>query len=159
MVSCDPTSSGSSTTSVKTMVQDLPAPCPDIPQFLWYGWWDGDNRVPRRHPEKALTAVQVRNINKPGRYADGNGLHLIVDPSGARRWVLRTVVHGRRRDIGLGGHRLVSLAEARARAAEYRKIARAGGDPLAEKYLEKWMRGHFLPLEMVFPRSAAVALP
>ena len=74
-----------------------------------------------RHPEKALTAVQVRAAKKPGRYADGNGLHLVVDPSGAKRWVLRTMVQGVRRDIGLGGVTLVSLAEARDKAATMRK--------------------------------------
>jgi hypothetical protein len=31
-----------------------------------------------KHPEKALTAVQIRNMRKPGRYADGNGLYLVV---------------------------------------------------------------------------------
>ena len=56
-----------------------------------------------QHPEKALTAIQVRQLKVPGRYADGNGLYLVVDPSGARRWILRTVVRGKRRDIGLGG--------------------------------------------------------
>ena len=86
-----------------------------------------------RHPEKALSAAKIRALSKPGRYADGNGLYLVVDPSGAKRWVLRTVVHGRRRDIGLGGLQLVSLAEAREKAMLYRKIARDGGDPLAEK--------------------------
>src|SRR3954463_3168846 len=86
-----------------------------------------------RHPEKALTAVQVRSLQEPGRYADGNGLYLLVEPSGAKRWVLRTVVHGRRRDIGLGGSQLVSLSEARESALRYRKLARAGGDPIAEK--------------------------
>ena len=83
------------------------------------------------HPEKALTAVRAKALKEPGRYADGNGLYLLVEPSGAKRWVLRTVVHGRRRDMGLGGAQLVSLAEARDKAAEYRKQARAGGDPLA----------------------------
>jgi integrase len=87
-----------------------------------------------RHPEKALSAVQVRQIKAAGRYADGNGLYLIVDPSGARRWVLRTVVKGRRRDIGLGGVSLVSLSEAREKAWSYRKMAREGGDPVAEKH-------------------------
>src|SRR5687767_2808008 len=91
------------------------------------------NRIPRRHPEKALTAVSVRNVDKPGRYADGNGLYLIVDPSGAKRWTLRTVVQGRRRDIGLGSAQLVSLSEARDKALQYRRTARSGGDPLAEK--------------------------
>lgn len=56
-----------------------------------------------KHPEKALTAVQVRQLKQPGRYADGNGLYLVADPSGAKRWLLRLVVQGRRRDIGLGG--------------------------------------------------------
>ncbi|CAH1694890.1 hypothetical protein CHELA1G11_21703 [Hyphomicrobiales bacterium] len=74
----------------------------------------------------------MRALSKPGRHADGNGLYLIVDPSGARRWVLRVVVQGRRRDIGLGGASLVTLAEAREKALTYRKIARAGGDPLAD---------------------------
>jgi integrase len=86
-----------------------------------------------KHPEKALTAVQVRQLKQPGRYADGNGLYLVVDPSGAKRWLLRLVVQGRRRDIGLGGAGLVPLAEARERALAHRKTAREGGDPLAER--------------------------
>lgn len=86
-----------------------------------------------RHKEKALSALQVRQLRDSGRYTDGNGLYLVVDPSGAKRWLLRVMVHGRRRDIGLGGAGLVSLAEARERATEYRKIARDGGDPLAVK--------------------------
>jgi integrase len=83
-----------------------------------------------RHPEKALTAVAIRNA-KPGRHADGNGLYLIVDPNGAKRWVLRITIHSKRTDIGLGGLRLVTLAEAREKALIYRKLAREGGDPLA----------------------------
>lgn len=86
-----------------------------------------------RHPEKALTAVQVRSLKQAGRYADGNGLHLVVDASGAKRWLLRIVVQGKRRDIGLGGVALVSLAEAREKALALRKEAREGGDPLAER--------------------------
>ena len=86
----------------------------------------------RRHPDRSLTAVQVRQIKTPGRHADGNGLYLLVEPTGAKRWVLRTVVRGRRRDIGLGSARLVLLVEARETAILYRKTARAGGDPIAE---------------------------
>ena len=85
-----------------------------------------------RHPEKALTAVTVKT-RKPGRHADGNGLYLDVDESGARRWLLRITIHGRRRDIGLGSASLVTLAEARDAALEMRRVARAGGDPLAER--------------------------
>ena len=85
------------------------------------------------HPDKRLTAVAVRNARRPGRYADGNGLYLFVDDSGAKRWLLRTVVFGKRRDIGLGSIRLVTLAEAREQATALRKLARKGGDPLAER--------------------------
>lgn len=85
-----------------------------------------------KHPEKALSAIQVRQIKSAGRYTDGNGLYLVVDPSGAKRWLLRVVVLGKRKDIGLGGLSYVSLAEAREKATTYRKIARDGGDPIAQ---------------------------
>ncbi|UPK26735.1 tyrosine-type recombinase/integrase [Bradyrhizobium sp. 195] len=87
----------------------------------------------RKHPQKALTQVRINSLSKPGRYGDGNGLYLVVDESGAKRWVLRTVVHGKRRDMGLGSLRLVPLAEARIKAVEYRKLARDGGDPVAAR--------------------------
>jgi len=70
---------------------------------------------------------------KPGRHADGNGLYLEVDESGARRWMVRLMVQGRRRDIGLGPTSLVSLAEARNTTIDIRRLARDGGDPLAER--------------------------
>jgi len=60
-------------------------------------------------------------------------LYLVVDNSKSKRWILRTVARGRRCDVGLGSARLVTLADARELAAKYRKIARDGGDPLAEK--------------------------
>lgn len=88
------------------------------------------------HPIQRLTAKAVKHA-KPGRHADGNGLFLEVSASGARRWMLRTVVHGRRRDIGLGGAAYVSLAEAREKAQSLRAVARAGGDPIAERDKDK----------------------
>lgn len=90
-----------------------------------------------RHLDKLLTALQVRNFSEPGRYPDGNGLFLIVAQTGGKRWMLRTVVNGRRRDIGLGGLSYVSLAEAREKAYALRKIAREGGDPLADRQRKK----------------------
>lgn len=89
-----------------------------------------------KHPVNALTAMQIAKLSAAGRYADGNGLYLVVDTSGAKRWILRTVVRGRRRDMGLGGIRTVSLAQARATAQRYRAIARSGGDPLEERRRE-----------------------
>jgi len=90
-----------------------------------------------RHPEKVLSATRVRAVTKPGRYIDGNGLYLIVDQSGAKRWMLRTIIQGKRCDVGLGGLAVVSLAQAREEAARLRRIARAGGDPLAERRKER----------------------
>src|SRR3981189_1209874 len=81
-------------------------------------------RTQNKHPDKALTVVGIRALKKPGRYADGNGLYLKISRSGAKRWELRTVVRGKRCDIGLGGLKLVSLAEAREEARRYRAIAR-----------------------------------
>lgn len=90
-----------------------------------------------KHPDKALPPVKLSKKLKPGRYADGNGLYLVVDPSGAKRWVLRTVVKSKRCDIGLGGLSLVPLSEARAEAGRLRKLARTGGDPLVERRKER----------------------
>ena len=42
-----------------------------------------------RHQERVLNALKVRALTEPGRYGDGNGLYLIVEPSGAKRWMLR----------------------------------------------------------------------
>lgn len=86
-----------------------------------------------RHPDKSLNAKRVAAIKEPGFYADGNGLYLKVDKTGAKRWVQRLVIHNRRRDLGLGSATLVTLAEARGTALQNRKVARAGGDPIAER--------------------------
>ena len=67
------------------------------------------------------------------RRGDGNGLYLAVQPTGSRNWVQRIMIRGRRRDLGLGGFPLVSLREAREQAFTNRKVARTGGDPVAEK--------------------------
>lgn len=90
----------------------------------------GAGKPKGRHPINRLSPTAVKRLG-PGRHADGGGLYLVVDESGARRWMLRTMVSGRRRDVGLGGADLVGLAEARDRARELRKVAREGGDPVA----------------------------
>ena len=85
------------------------------------------------HPRNALNAAFVRQVAEAGRYCDGDGLYLDVDSTGTRRWIQRLVIRRRRCELGLGGFPLVSLKEARAQAFANRKLARAGGDPLAEK--------------------------
>lgn len=84
-----------------------------------------------KRPHKALTARTVNTINEPGRYGDGSGLYLLVSPGNSKSWVLRTVVRGRRCDIGIGSAALVTLREAREEAQALRRVARDGGDPLA----------------------------
>jgi integrase len=80
-----------------------------------------------------LSATLVRNLKEPGKYYDLHGLFLRIEPTGSRRWVQRLTIYGRQREIGLGPTELVSLAEAREAAHQNKRIARAGGDPLAEK--------------------------
>lgn len=86
-----------------------------------------------RHPQHRLTAVHVRALKTPGRYADGNGLYLFVELSGAKRWIWRGVVAGKRCDLGVGPFALVSLADARVEALRLKTIAWKGGDPRAER--------------------------
>ncbi|MFC0200150.1 tyrosine-type recombinase/integrase [Paracoccus rhizosphaerae] len=86
-----------------------------------------------RRPEKALTAQTVKAATAPGKYFDGHGLYLRVDANGSRFWIQRITIRGKRCELGLGAPSLVSLAEARAKALENRKLARAGGDPLQAK--------------------------
>ena len=97
-----------------------------------------ESRTPKtkprgRHPRHALSSTFVRNVAQAGRYCDGDGLYLEVQPTGTRSWIQRLSIRGRRRELGLGGFPLVPLKEARAQALANRRLARAGGDPLAEK--------------------------
>ncbi|WP_374407455.1 tyrosine-type recombinase/integrase [Pelagerythrobacter sp.] len=79
-----------------------------------------------------LSAKSVQHA-KPGRHGDGAGLYLLVKPSGAKSWLLRVQKDGKRRDIGLGSIAALSLAEAREKAAELRKHALNGRDPVVER--------------------------
>lgn len=83
-----------------------------------------------------LTKKLVENLGA-GRHGDGSGLYLVVDPSGARRWIVRVTVKGQknrkgaplRTDFGLGGADIVTLNQARDRALEYRRMAKQGLNP------------------------------
>jgi integrase len=71
----------------------------------------------------------------PGKYHDGGGLglYLRIEPNGSRFWVQRITIRGKRRELGLGSPPLISLREVRETAAENKKLARIGGDPLQAK--------------------------
>jgi integrase len=73
-----------------------------------------------------LTALAVDRQRKPGLYADGAGLTLVVTDKGVKRWELRAMAQGRRRQLGLGVYPKVSLEAARRKAAGLRNALRDG---------------------------------
>lgn len=79
-----------------------------------------------------LTALKVKNA-KPGRYGDGENLYLQVEPSLAKKWLLRFRLHGKDREMGLGSASVVSLSEARERAATARRMIANGIDPIDDR--------------------------
>lgn len=68
-----------------------------------------------------------------GKHADGQGLWLVKGTKATGKWVLRLTIHGRRREMGLGRWPDVSIAEARGKADEARRLCRDGKDPLFER--------------------------
>jgi integrase len=78
-------------------------------------------------PRKVATALA-------GKYEDGGGLRLIVSDTGAKKWVLRFTIVGRRREMGLGSFPDVGLAEARETATEHRKQVKNGVDPIEARH-------------------------
>ena len=80
---------------------------------------------------KALTVERISK--KPGLYGDGAGLCLRVTSKTARSWVLRYMLNGTAREMGLGSYPDISLAEARVAASEARKLKAQGKDPIAAR--------------------------
>jgi integrase len=83
-----------------------------------------------------LTQRMVDRVTKPGRYRDRNGmpgLLLQVSATGARSWLLRYVLRGTERMLGLGGANVFTLKEARERARAARQLLADGRDPLEAK--------------------------
>ena len=80
-----------------------------------------------------LTVAKAKSLTAPGMYRADPTLYLRIAPSGAKSWIQRLTIDGRRHDLGLGGFPLVPLIEAREQAFENRRKVRAGGNPLAEK--------------------------
>ncbi|MFP3333675.1 integrase arm-type DNA-binding domain-containing protein [Pseudomonas sp. SIMBA_064] len=84
-----------------------------------------------------LTAKFVENLTKPGTYEDGDGLRMVVTPTGRKYWVLRFQIQGKRREMGLGGYPRLDLKKARATAYENRSQLLQGEDPLAKRQAEQ----------------------
>lgn len=77
-----------------------------------------------------LIAKQIGAMREPGLFADGQGLYLRIDQTGARRWVFIFHRHKKRREMGLGSAEDVTLARARAKAEEARGALKDGKDPI-----------------------------
>lgn len=84
-----------------------------------------------------LTQIGVQRLKDVGMHPDGLGLYLDVKPSGTKSWVLRYMLSGRSRYMGLGPYPAISLAEAREKAAAYRATIKSGIDPLEVKQQAK----------------------
>jgi integrase len=77
-----------------------------------------------------LSAIEVTKAKGPAVLHDGGGLYLRVSATGAKSWVFRFQLDGKRRDMGLGPFPDFSLADARQKATEHRKLRHEGIDPL-----------------------------
>jgi hypothetical protein len=88
-------------------------------------------RVTKRVTEMVMHKLTSRKVASasPGKHADGNGLWLLVKPTGARSWIFRFTLAGRESSTGLGSACEVSLHAARHKAEDTRREVRAGRNP------------------------------
>jgi len=84
----------------------------------------------------ALNSMKAKNLDA-GKYSDGQGLWLIKRNKVHGKWILRFVIRGRRREMGLGRWPDVSMAEARERASDARRSVRDGVDPIDERRTQR----------------------
>lgn len=86
----------------------------------------------------SLTATKVASSKlKPGNYPDGDGLLLQVSNSGTKSWGFRFRLNGKAREMGLGRVAEVTLAQAREKAADARKLVNQGIDPITARQQSK----------------------
>src|SRR5665647_1183029 len=80
-----------------------------------------------------LSALRIAKETRPGLYGDGSGLYLRVSDAGAKSWVFRFMLNRRPREMGLGALSAVSLANAREKAADARKLLAEGIDAITAR--------------------------
>lgn len=86
--------------------------------------------------DMTLNVKQVEKLireAKPGATSAGAGVYLRITPTGNASWQYRYQLLGTRRTMGLGPCSVVSLAEARAKAASFAALVKSGKDPLVER--------------------------
>jgi hypothetical protein len=80
----------------------------------------------------ALSDTRIRTAKpkaKPYKIADERGLHLLVTPTGGKWWRLKYKIDGKEKSLSLGVYPDVSLADAREKRDQARKLIAAGTDP------------------------------
>jgi len=90
-----------------------------------------------------LSDLQIRKAStpeKPQKLTDGNGLYLLLQPSGGKLWRFDYRYEGARKTLALGSYPDISLAKAREKHAEARRLLADGVDPCAERKIEKRAR-------------------
>ena len=80
----------------------------------------------------ALTALEIKHA-KEGMHSDGNGVYLLVKSNGTKFWIFRYQNNGKRREMGLGSLADKSAVDARAEAADLKKLVRSGIDPIEDR--------------------------
>ena len=107
---------------------------------------------------KELSALEVgRDCTSPGLHFVGGvaGLALQVTPLGARSWILRVMVGGKRREMGLGGFPDVTLAGAKEAARAARAKIKEGIDPIEEAKAKRSALHAARAASMTFSEAAA----
>ncbi|WP_186129783.1 tyrosine-type recombinase/integrase [Burkholderia gladioli] len=84
-----------------------------------------------------LSQLTITKTTKPGLYADGGGLYLQVTSAGVKSWLFRYMRSGKARGMGLGPLHTISLAEARTRALDCRRLLLDGIDPIDARDAER----------------------
>src|SRR4051812_46006115 len=84
-----------------------------------------------------LSARFVSTATEAGRHADGGGLYLSIAKDGRRRWVFLYSRDKKSREMGLGSAREVTLARAREKAAECRRLLAERRDPMTARSTER----------------------
>ena len=94
------------------------------------------------HPIMKLSDVALRTLATPGKHFDGAGLYLEVTPAGGRYWRLKYRHAGKEKRLALGVYPQISLKDARARAADARRLLADGIDPSAQRKAGKVQAAH-----------------
>lgn len=86
-----------------------------------------------------LTDLKIRKAkqrDKPYRLTDGLGLSLQVRPTGSKLWHFRYQFMGKEKVLSLGQYPILSLADARTKRDDAKRLLADGQDPSVQKKLD-----------------------